>query len=142
MPLGMSHHPSRFARPARQYDHAARRHGVAFTILVDVVADLGSRRNYIGLVDDGVADAAISADLDPVHDDGIFDVAKAMDSHVAPDHTVTNVTAADNRAFGTDGVYRHPLPVFPVEDEFRRGAGVADSADRPPAMASIEGGMD
>src|SRR5688572_33245740 len=98
MPLGMSHHPSRFARPARQYDHAARRHGVAFTILVDVVADLGSRRNYIGLVDDGVADAAISADLDPVHDDGIFDVAKAMDSHVAPDHTVTNVTAADNRA--------------------------------------------
>src|SRR5580765_2830020 len=132
--LGIGHDPGSFARTARQYDNAALRNRVALSILVGIVADLCSRWDDVGFVDDRVTNLTTAADLDPVHDHRIFDLAVAVNSDVSADHAVVHIAAADDRALGDDRVDRHALAIFPIEDKFRRRIGVADRTQRPTAV--------
>ena len=114
--------------PRPQDNDAGRRHEVALAVFLQVVADLRAGRDQVGLVDDGIADPAVPADLHPIHDHRVFDMAVAMDAHITSDNAVADVAAADDGAFGDDRIDRHALAVAPVEDEFCRRIGVTHGA--------------
>src|SRR3990172_2991528 len=99
---GVGEDPPRLGRRSG-YDHdPAFGYEVSATILLDIVADLRSRQNDIGFVDDGLPYAAAPPYLSPIHNDRVFDEGVAVNSNVPADDRLTDQAAADNRAFADD----------------------------------------
>ena len=98
-------------------------------ILLEVVADLGARRDLHPLVDDRPADAAVAADVDPVEKHRLLDVGEAVDPHVGEEDRAVDATAADDAARGDQrvGGDAHPIARVVGEDELGRRAVVPNS---------------
>src|ERR1700733_13832703 len=122
----LGHHGSIF----RGSQGIARRHhydaGIGYVItiraiLLEVIADDGGFGDMRTGIDDGPADAAVTADLDIGHQDGVLDFAVAVDAHAGREHAAHHPGAGDDATGADDRVDRDThAPTLLGEDEFSR----------------------
>ncbi len=67
---------------ADDYDYAFLSDGIFSAIGFEVVADYGASGKIYVAVDDGVAKAALAADVDVIEDNALIDFAVTVDAHV------------------------------------------------------------
>src|SRR4029079_13834741 len=83
------------------HHYAGVGHRVALAVAFEVHADLGALRDPDVLVDDGVADDRVAADVDALHQHRALDVGPGVHAHVGRQDRVFHQAAGD------DGTRRH-----------------------------------
>ena len=117
---------------------------VTLGVLLAVVTDRGVARNLIVLVDDGVADAAMLADVDVVQQDAVVNGRVAVDEHRVEENRVRDRAARNNAAVADDRVDRLADTGKPegvdilVVDEFCRRKAEVVVVNRPLVVVEIK----
>src|SRR6266511_1321878 len=128
------HHPLSLADD----DDPAFGDGVPGAVLLQVDPDLHAFRDDHVLVDDGVADHRVAADVDTLHEHRALDVRPGVDMDVGGHHRVLHQRAGD------DGPRRDHRPDRPAQallvpvDELRRRPRPVLGVDRPLVVVEVE----
>ena len=119
-------------------------HEIALLVVGLVVADDRAARDHVVLVDDGVADAAVFADVDVGQQDAVMDGGVAVDEDLVEQDRVGDRAAGDDAAVADDGVdgptdAREAVGVdLLVVDELGGGQAVVVVVDRPERIVEVE----
>src|SRR5271157_584525 len=89
-------------------------------------------------VNDGAADAGVSADVDVIVEDGIGDFAVAIDADIVTDDAILDAATGEDGAPGDDGVNGNAHAVLIGKDEFSGGILVLPAAERPMLVVKVE----
>src|SRR5712691_1585824 len=104
----------------------------------EVVADLGALGKADVAVDDGAADARVTADVHVVVDDGIQDIAVTVDADVVADDGFLNAAAGDDGASGDDGIESDAHALGIGKDKLGWRILVLPGTERPVLVIKIE----
>ncbi len=80
------------------------------------------------------------ADIHVIVDDGIADFAITVHTDIVPDHTLLYPAAGDHRATGDDGIKCHAHALGIGKDKFRGRILVLPGSQRPVAVVQVENG--
>src|SRR5260370_19471233 len=104
----------------------------------EVAADFSALGKADVAVNDGAADARVTADIHVVVDDGIRDFAVTVDADIVADDRFLNTSARDDRATSHNGIERDAHTLRIGENKFCRRILVLPGAQRPRSVVEVE----